>query len=674
MISIIEIDYLKTIFFTPSMIVGPIRIIILILFLFAIKRTISLRASNQVGLDYIVSRYIIIISLIIILSFILTLVNAFDILSFLIISFIISIFIFLNLNLKKPLKQQLKKIRKRIIIYSVKRFELKKQLIDSKNLKKPKDHSKAHQIRLTKKQLFWQVGIAMTLAVTTFFTRYYFLLYDNYMLSDLWFKEFKILKLFNVQQGFYNQLSGEEVLINLYSKITGVTEAIALQSFGLLEASILSVIIFWSIYKISRGRYIPALVGTLSYIFLFYLLPFNIDLITKHSSLYLAMSIAFPLIIYTAEPESLRIKTSSYFKWTFILYFAIALTNSFVFLIVIPCMLFILLFIIERQRRSYFFKNVSAYGLALLVFTVVYFIITYVRDENFLEFIKRNILIISSYTYTPQLIIPLEQLMTAYLILSSSLVLVFIVLSIKNRQTWRWALAFSSFATLLLVIYYFQFNFVDNDLMHLLSTLLLPILLGCFMYIVAHLLNNITSKLKLNLPIKITTATIAFLAIIFFLRSQASFPFIKTETTKSEVLEAYNTINETLLPYTYTIVDTEINYDMTTGNHFFVNYNDFSNNYLKRDSLYFKNRNNKKYLKANPNIVIPPSTLIFVYDNTSYSKREDLVKQKEKSLTVLNDLKMRGRPIELFFSRPQLKIYEVVNTPKSSNISDLLFN
>lgn len=674
MISIIEIDPLKAIFFTPSMILGPIRVLILILFLFALKRTISLRTSNQVGLDYIVSRYIIIISFIIILSFILTLINAFDTLSVLTISFLISIFIFLNLNLKKPLRLQLKKIRKRIIIYSVKRFESKKNLVDLKNLRKPKDYSKAHQTRLSKKQLLWQLGIAITLAVLTFFTRYYFILYDNYMLSDLWFKEFKILKLFNIQEGFYNQLSGEEVLINLYSKISGVTEAIALQSFGLLEASILSVVIFWSIYKISRGRYVPALIGTLSFIFLYYLLPFNIDLITKHSSLYLAMSIAIPLIIYTAEPESLRIKTSSYFKWTLILYFAIALTNSFVFLIVIPCMLVILLFIIEKQRRGYFFKNMYAYGIALLMFVGIYFIITFIRDENFLEFIKRNILIISSYTYTPQLIIPLESLMTSYLILSSGLVITFVILSIRNRQSFRWALAFSSFSTLLLVIYYFQFNFVDNDLMHLLSTLLLPILIGCFAYIVSHFTNVITSKLKINLPVKITVTCLAFFSIIFFLRSKASFPFIKTDTTKSEVLEAYNKINETLLPFTYTIVDTEINYDMTTGNHFFINYNSFSDSYLKRDSLYFKNRNNKKYLKANPNIVIPNSTLVFVYDNNNYSKREDLTQQKQESLTVLNALNKRGRKIQLFLSRPQLKVYEIVNTPKASKITDLLFN
>lgn len=665
---------LQTLLYTNSIILGPLRVLLLVGFLFLIKRLISLRVSNQVGLDYIVSRYAIIISAIIILSFILTLLNAFDLLSFLIVSFLLILFIFLNLNFEKSIWEQLKKIRKRILIYIVKSFELDKKIISKKNLRKPTDHSKAHQITLSKSSIYWQAGIAIVLGVTTYLYRYYFFFYDNYMLSDLWYREFKILKLLNIQQGFSDQVAGEHALISLYSKITGITEAIALQSFGLLESAILSVIIFWSVYKITRGRYVPALVAALSFIFLFNLLPFNINLITKHSSLYLAMSLAIPVVIYTAEPESLRTKTNSYLKWMFALYFAIAVTNLFVFLIVIPCLLIILLFIVEKQRKTYFFKNAYAYALSLITFSSFYLVITAIRGESFMAFIKQNILIISSYTYTPQLIAPLEHLMTIYLFIALGLVMVFFFLSLGNRQQWRWALAFSSFSALLLSIYYFHFSFVDNDLMHLLATLILPILFGCLVYIFTYFIRSLIAKVSIPKWIKIGITTCIFACIFYYTNTKYSnFHFEKTNPIKSEVLEAYNYISESMLPYTYAVIDDKENFGMSVGSHFFINYYYLNDGYLKQDALYFENRLKKEYLKRNPDIILPPSTLVFVYLNSNSQQTNNLTSQKNKSLEILETLQQRGRKINLFFERPQLKVFEIINEPELSKIEDLLF-
>lgn len=659
---------LKDLFFAPSVIIGPVRILFLIGFLFIIKRIISLRQSNQLGLDYIISRYSITISAIIIICFFLNLLSAFDLLSVIIISFLLTIFIFLNLDPKKSIWKQLKKVRKRIIIYSVKKVELNQRFLSTKNINKPKDYSKSDQIKIPKPLLYWQIAIAIGLAFTTFIHRYYFFLYDKYMLSDLWLKEYRILKNINIQEGYFNQISGEYALINLYSKITGLTDAIALQSFGLLESSILSVIIFWSVNKITKGHIVPALIAAISFIFFFNFLPFNIYLFTKHSSLYLAMSLTIPVIIYSSEPGSLRAKTSSYLKWMIILYFAISLTNLFVFLVVVPCFLIIVFFIIEKKHRAYFFRNTYAYLIAALSFAIFYFVIHLTKDENFIEFIKSNILVISSYTYSPQLILPITELMQLYWYISLTLVIVFLILSFLNRQLWRWSLAFNCFTTLLLSIYNYRFNFIDNDLMHLLATLIFPITFGCLLHILTYILRKLTPKLQIPIFIKTATAIVVCITILFLTRDHSNFPFNKTKPIKSEVLQAYNKISKSLLPHTHTIIDIKNHYDMSTNSHFFNNYTYFNNNYLKQDSIFFKNRLNKEYLKNNPAIALPESTFVFIY----YTNEKNDIEQKNKSLKILSQLKNRGRQIEIFFKKPHLKVFEVINKPKSSKVLDLL--
>ena len=48
-------------------------------------------------------------------------------------------------------------------------------------------------------------------------------------------------------------MTGEFLLINLYGTLTGLSDSIALESFGLIEVAILALVIFWFCYRSFKG-------------------------------------------------------------------------------------------------------------------------------------------------------------------------------------------------------------------------------------------------------------------------------------------------------------------------------------------------------------------------------------------------------------------------------------
>lgn len=95
-----------------------------------------------------------------------------------------------------------------------------------------------------------------------------------------------------------------------------------------------------------------------------------------------------------------------------------------------------------------------------------------------------------------------------------------------------------------------------------------------------------------------------------------------------------------------------------------MNYSFFLKDYLKQDAIYFKYKQHPLFFKNYPQYVIPKSVLLFVFNKESVSKQ---------LITKLNVLKKRGRTVQLFYKNENFKVYEIVNEPKSSKISDLIF-
>ena len=147
----------------------------------------------------------------------------------------------------------------------------------------------------------------------------------------------------------------------------------------------------------------------------------------------------------------------------------------------------------------------------------------------------------------------------------------------------------------------------------------------------------------------------------------------ESDTTPREILEVYDQISSTYFPYSFAVVNNNSTQVISENNHYFINYDSFLNEYPAQDSIYFKNIKNPNFFKKNPKYVIPKSVLLFVYND---NKKSFYNSQDTISVALMSQLKVlqkRGRKIELFHSNSNFKVYEIINEPKSSKISDLIF-
>lgn len=271
-------------FYTTDLFLGPIRMLVFLVFIYFLNRLVTLKLSNQVGLDYFIPRYAMLTSVLVLSIFLLTQIKAYDFMTVLIFFTMIIVLSFINIKRKKSLGLQLKKIKTRLIIYVVKTLEYKRSFVSLKNFTKNKDVKKTDQELLTKKDRNWQIILGILLGFMGFFSRFFFFKFDTYTLSDPWYKSLENIKDISNQNWFFHKgtMMGDYAIMNFYGALTDISDLIILETFGLLESALLTVIIFWVIYKITHSKFIPGLIAALSFLFLFAFLPLNFNLLVQH--------------------------------------------------------------------------------------------------------------------------------------------------------------------------------------------------------------------------------------------------------------------------------------------------------------------------------------------------------------------------------------------------------
>lgn len=149
----------------------------------------------------------------------------------------------------------------------------------------------------------------------------------------------------------------------------------------------------------------------------------------------------------------------------------------------------------------------------------------------------------------------------------------------------------------------------------------------------------------------------------------------QTDRTPHEVLNAYVQIKNDFFPYSYAVVNDNRTQSVAQEKHFFINYNDFVYTYPESDSLYHAHRKETDFFKKYPELVIPPSILVFVYNNESMTQNVfvDQVEYAPLMEEQLDIYRKRNREVRVYKETPYFKIYEIINEPKASKISDLMF-
>lgn len=107
-----------------------------------------------------------------------------------------------------------------------------------------------------------------------------------------------------------------------------------------------------------------------------------------------------------------------------------------------------------------------------------------------------------------------------------------------------------------------------------------------------------------------------------------------------------------------------------------MNYDFFLDEYERIDSINHKNKKDPKFLVKNPQYSLSKSVLVFVLneggkdENNIFSLNKHL---KSSLIDEMNVLRKKGRKINLFYQSDILNVYEIVNDPRESKISDLIF-
>lgn len=653
---------------SSSILVGFIRMILLILFLYYCNNKLVKREGSHTLIQFIVNEWFKYGSISLIIVFVLVQLNIFSLINYL---FFILLLILLDVvglkYFKNPIKYFKKSSKTRFFEF-LKDTENKKPTLELLKLERPK------QLKDDRIYIFYATLILIVLA---FIGRYYFYIYDTFLLSDLWINDlYKIIQ-FDNNNWFDTTVAvdGELAFANLYSKIVDVSPETGLQTLAILEDVLLSIIIFWSLRKISPSAVLAPIVGFIAYIFLYFLSPIEIHYILQNHSILLALTLALPAMIYSLRPDVIKFKKTNYFFSLTICYFAIGLIDLFTLLILIPPFYVITLLIFNRKHFSFILLSLGAYFLGTLLIIFSYYLACFYKQNDFMIFIQSSLISVNSFSYMPNLVIPFEKLITYYQYVSLGGIIVLPFLIWLKNEEWKPSLIFLLYFNVLVAIYFLGYEWIDIDSLRLALSVFIPIKFGILIAILLRLFSFAT---KYFVNYKYTLATIASVCILFvvlFFQKDLIKSVNTSDKTPRMVLDAYDEILHEYFPFSYAVVNDNIAQTLSLNKHFFINYEDFLYGYLDSDEIYHKNKKKPNFLKDNPQYAIPKSVLVFVYrDNNEQDNHfSDQNEIEPLLMDQIETLKKRGREVSLFYKSPYVNVYEIVNEPKSSKIDDLIY-
>jgi hypothetical protein len=639
-----------------SIVLGFLRFFVMFLFLYLINKKWINKSSSNNFVEFVVLQWFKYGAILGIIIFITIQLNIFDLLNTL---FILALLITIELigiqNLKNPFLYFNSKI-KNALIKRLKKIEISASLKSWFSIKKKETTSTNNYF------LYYLIAFAILL---TFVSRFYFLKYDFYLLSNSWNSDLETM--FNLDNQFWffpnNTIIGELAYTNFYAKIFDVSPEIALQSMGIFESILLVIILFWLMKKCSSSEYFVPIVTAISFAILLTIIPVNLNFLTQRNPIFLALTIAIPSFYFLINPNELKLKRLSFFLVFLCAFVSIGLIDLFTFCILIPPFILISVFLRNKNFTVRFWLAFGSFLLSIALVFGSYYIMSLTFQIDFNDFIRSNIISVNSYTYNPQLIIPINSLINYYTILAFGSCIVALYFIIILKENWNAALAFLLYFLFLVALLKTTNNWIDKDLVLQSMVVFFPIVIGFSVGIILRIVYPLTKKL--NKIHNYLTAISSFIVVYFaiYLQRTVLYKITKPNDFSIQILDVYDKIHSNYFPYSFAVVDQNTTQIISENNHYFINYSEFLDSYLVKDATYFKYLKNHNYLKKNPQVVLPNSILLFIYNDENAKK---IVKH-------LRVLKKRGRIIKLFQSNANFKVYEIINVPNSSKISDLIF-
>jgi len=649
-----------------SITTGIFRLSLLWLFLFYCSK-IGMKYNKKLDIiDFIISKWFNYGSVMILIIFGLAVVNCYDLCN---VIFLLGVYILFDIyqfkNIKYIYKELVKKV-KRSLLFIVKHIELNEPFsfwlsVNSKQKQKYK--------------ALKGLCILTFISVITFLFRVYLFKYDEYVLSALWIEDLNKVISYNYHNAFDNLtiVEGEYMLINFYSKLVNISPEVSLESFGVLQPICLCVVLIWAIKKIGNIGYTIPIIAALAFALFIGVTPININYITQQQSLFLALTFAIPLMVYIVNPAQISKGYSIYFFKLLITCIAIGLIDVFVLLIILPPFIVIVLvqpMLIHIKHRL---LTVFSYLLAILIICFTYGIL----DNSFelIHFLKINLIAISSFTYLPHLIIPYDSIMN--LVLTASIISVFGVVKMYyyNNFDNRFSMLFLSYYIALMILYRLNLVLIDVDLFYRAMAVITPLTVGVNLLVYSKFIKSIFSIQSQRIKYVFPGVLLLMLSSVCYAsQHKVLFAISEAKNNSKEILEVYDTINNDYLPYTYAVVNNNQAQLFSEQKHFFISYDKFNSDYILRDSVYQKYKEDYKILQKYPEYLLPQSILVFTYKKEFKKNLIENINKSKNTKILINILQQKGRAVTVFYESEAIKVYEIVNKPKSSKIVDLIFN
>ena len=647
-----------------SILLGFLRFCILLLVLFIIYKMASKPTSSLNFMDFIINNWFQFGSVLLVLIFFEVELEIYSFVNMILVFLFISgMYVIGVKNLKNPVlyfKNNIKSNIKNTLLH----LEKKKSFRFWDFLK---------QKNITSTETIVSIISAVFVGGITFFSRYNLFKFDLYSLSNAWLADLNKITSFDSQEWFSEDMNsvGSLAFANLYAKLSGVSPETALQSLGILESVLMGIMLFWMIQKITISKYVAPLIASLSFALIYVLSPFNIDFVNQFNPTFLAMTFAIPIFVFTFKPELITLHKKRFFLTFCISYISIGLIDLFAFFLLVPSFLLISLLFFITIRKPFFWLSLSAYLLSFAILIGIFALTCNYYNTDLVLFLRTNIVSLNSYTYLPQLILPVHQITLYYLFASSISVLLLLVYKFFYKENWNVALAFLLYFAFLIIIMYSNNPWIDSDLLLQSFIIFFPIIVGLSTAVIYRITLPIRIKSRVFQIVVSLLIVGLFIPSAYYFQNKSFLKFEENTSVQRQLIDVYDQINTQYFPLSYAVINEDFTQEISRHKHYFMSYSAFTSDYLNEDAVYFKNRNNKLFLKNNPHKVIPKALLLFIYNPKTVSVGYENL--NDKLAQTLSVLQKRGRKIKLYYGNENFKILEIINEPESSKISDLIF-
>ncbi|ESU24887.1 hypothetical protein FEDK69T_04410 [Flavobacterium enshiense DK69] len=653
----------------PSAIIaGFARLCFMILFLFYLNRKFISYGKSVNYFDFIAKQWFKYGSLIMLLVFVLVQLGIYNLLNVILLLLAV---IYVDYFGIRQIPQSVN-----IISQKIKRniFEL----IENIELKKPIGFFVlTRSDPQERKNRLWYLFLLSTIGIVAFYSRYIFYQFDMFSLSGSWISDLESVIDFDSQRWFTNGIQnfGELAMINFYGKFTSVSSEVALQSMGILEAVLISVLLFWVINKITYSKIIAPMIVALCYSVSYTIMPLNITYILQHQALFLAISFALPAMVIYLKPGIMHSNNVNCFINYILAFTAIGLIDIFTLVVLVFPFLIIGILTSSIKHKVTNLIAIGAYLISLMVLFIIYGTACYHFGDDFILFVHSSLMSVGAYTYFSHLIVSYEKLMVYYEYLSYFCMICCLLLIFLKNEKWNAAMCFLVYFNFLVALSEIDSSWIDTDLVKLSLGVFIPILFGIAIALIIRFSYFIYTKIEVIKPVFALLIIGGVLYSAVHYQTKEYKKLRKTDDIPRDIINVYEKITSSFYPYSYAVVNDYTTQSIGINKHFFIHYTDFTKNYLKRDSVYFKNKKNKKFLQKNPEYVLPKSVLVFVYKKGDDKTNRIIVNCEITPLLLskLEKLKKRGRKVSVFYESNLIKIFEIENDPGESKTDDLIF-